>query len=169
MTSGTATLRSLMAAEEHPKVVQERLGHSTITLTLDTYTHVVPGMSTFRGRLILQKTVYLMQSMGIFLGYRFNWYVYGPYSPELPRHGFELAQRFQEVEPYEFHRESHRKSFDRLIDFLGDNRRNPIWLEAVASIHFQRRLQGRRGVSMRARTRACEAVCAVTRSGGRHP
>jgi uncharacterized protein YwgA len=97
-------------------------------------------MSTFRGRLILQKTVYLMQSMGIFLGYRFNWYVYGPYSPELARHGFELAQRFQEVEPYEFHRESHRKSFDRLIDFLGDNRRNPIWLEAVASIHFQRRL-----------------------------
>jgi integrase len=37
-----ATLR--MAAGEHPKVVQERLGHSTITLTLDTYTHVVPGM-----------------------------------------------------------------------------------------------------------------------------
>lgn len=34
----------LMPAGEHPKVVQERLGHSTITLTLDTYTHVVPGM-----------------------------------------------------------------------------------------------------------------------------
>jgi integrase len=34
----------LMAAGEHPKVVQERLGHCTITLTLDTYTHVVPGM-----------------------------------------------------------------------------------------------------------------------------
>lgn len=34
----------LMAAGEHPKVVQERLGHSTIQLTLDTYTHVVPGM-----------------------------------------------------------------------------------------------------------------------------
>jgi integrase len=34
----------LMAAGVHPKVVQERLGHSTITLTLDTYSHVVPGM-----------------------------------------------------------------------------------------------------------------------------
>lgn len=34
----------LLAAGEHPKVVQERLGHSTITLTLDTYSHVVPGM-----------------------------------------------------------------------------------------------------------------------------
>jgi integrase len=28
----------------HPKVVQERLGHSQISLTLDTYSHVVPGM-----------------------------------------------------------------------------------------------------------------------------
>jgi len=28
----------------HPKVVSERLGHSTIALTLDTYSHVLPGM-----------------------------------------------------------------------------------------------------------------------------
>ena len=28
----------------HPKVVQERLGHSDISLTLNTYSHVVPGM-----------------------------------------------------------------------------------------------------------------------------
>ena len=28
----------------HPKVVQERLGHSTIAITLDTYSHVAPGM-----------------------------------------------------------------------------------------------------------------------------
>jgi integrase len=28
----------------HPKVVQERLGHSAISLTLDTYSHVLPSM-----------------------------------------------------------------------------------------------------------------------------
>ncbi len=28
----------------HPKIVSERLGHSTIGLTLDTYSHVLPGM-----------------------------------------------------------------------------------------------------------------------------
>ena len=28
----------------HPKVVQERLGHSQIGITLDTYSHVVPTM-----------------------------------------------------------------------------------------------------------------------------
>ncbi len=29
---------------EHPKVVQERLGHSTVSMTLDIYSHSVPGM-----------------------------------------------------------------------------------------------------------------------------
>lgn len=28
----------------HPKVVQERLGHSSITMTLDRYSHVIPSM-----------------------------------------------------------------------------------------------------------------------------
>ena len=27
-----------------PKVVQERLGHSSIAITLDTYSHVLPGL-----------------------------------------------------------------------------------------------------------------------------
>jgi integrase len=34
----------LLAAGEHPKVVQETLGHSSITLTMDTYSHVLPGL-----------------------------------------------------------------------------------------------------------------------------
>ena len=28
----------------HPKIVQERLGHASIQVTLDTYSHVVPGL-----------------------------------------------------------------------------------------------------------------------------
>jgi integrase len=34
----------LLMAGEHPKVVQERLGHSQISVTLDTYSHVLPSM-----------------------------------------------------------------------------------------------------------------------------
>jgi|SRR5262245_26722095 len=34
----------LLLAGEHPKVVSERLGHSSVTLTLDTYSHVLPNM-----------------------------------------------------------------------------------------------------------------------------
>jgi integrase len=33
-----------LEAGVHPKVVSERLGHSTIAITLDTYSHVVEGM-----------------------------------------------------------------------------------------------------------------------------
>jgi integrase len=28
----------------HPKIVSERLGHASIVLTLDTYSHVLPTM-----------------------------------------------------------------------------------------------------------------------------
>lgn len=34
----------LLSQGVHPKVVQERLGHSQISLTLDTYSHVLPSM-----------------------------------------------------------------------------------------------------------------------------
>ena len=33
-----------LQARVHPKVVSERLGHSTISVTLDTYSHAVPGL-----------------------------------------------------------------------------------------------------------------------------
>jgi len=39
-TAATLMLR----AGVHPKVVSERLGHSTIAITLDTYSHVLPDM-----------------------------------------------------------------------------------------------------------------------------
>ena len=49
----------LLLADESAKVVSERLGHSTITLTLDTYAHVLPTMQ--------QRAA---ATMGKILGYR---------------------------------------------------------------------------------------------------
>jgi hypothetical protein len=34
----------LLKAGTHPKIVQERLGHASIQITLDTYSHVAPGL-----------------------------------------------------------------------------------------------------------------------------
>ncbi len=39
-----ATLR--LTNWEHPKVLSERLGHSSITLTMDTYSHFTPDMQS---------------------------------------------------------------------------------------------------------------------------
>ncbi len=39
------TMATLMLAQgEHPKIVSERLGHATVGITLDTYSHVLPGL-----------------------------------------------------------------------------------------------------------------------------
>ena len=39
---GHATLMLMQGV--HPKIVSERLGHSSVGITLDTYSHVLPGM-----------------------------------------------------------------------------------------------------------------------------
>lgn len=35
-----------LGAAEHPKVVQERLGHANVSITLDIYSHVTEGLHT---------------------------------------------------------------------------------------------------------------------------
>lgn len=43
--TNVATLDSLISEMvQHPKFVQDLLGHANISLTLDTYSHVLPGM-----------------------------------------------------------------------------------------------------------------------------
>ncbi|MDW7671855.1 MAG: tyrosine-type recombinase/integrase [Bacillota bacterium] len=42
----------LLQAGVHPKVVQERLGHSKISITLDTYSHVLPSMQKEAAQLL---------------------------------------------------------------------------------------------------------------------
>ncbi|GHO84220.1 hypothetical protein KSZ_22260 [Dictyobacter formicarum] len=34
----------LLSMNVHPKVVQELLGHSSITITMDLYSHILPSM-----------------------------------------------------------------------------------------------------------------------------
>jgi integrase len=34
----------MLASNIHPKIVQERLGHSSIAITMDIYSHLMPNM-----------------------------------------------------------------------------------------------------------------------------
>lgn len=49
------------------------------------------SVSSFDERLILQKAAYLIQSAGIRLGYRFRWYLRGPYSPDMTADAFSIV------------------------------------------------------------------------------
>jgi len=43
----------LLKAGTHPRIVQERLGHSSIATTLDIYSHTVPGLQNQRQNVLI--------------------------------------------------------------------------------------------------------------------
>ena len=44
MQQGGEGIRFLLTKNVNPKIVSEMLGHSSIAITLDTYSHVLPTM-----------------------------------------------------------------------------------------------------------------------------
>jgi|GEM_PF-294306 len=102
-----------------------------------------PKLDTFSERFNIQKRVYLIQLLGYDLGYRFGWYLRGPYSRELTADAFTLRDELQDGE----------KDFDEYL--LADDGKERIsrarqlwelpagadigqdeWLELLASLHY---------------------------------
>lgn len=99
------------------------------------------SIGSFSERLILQKTIYLMQVFGLPLGYRFSWYFHGPYCPDLTRQLYEIREINERNEKRKFKSQDHEATFIRFIEFLGDKKKDRNWLEAVASLHYLKRDQ----------------------------
>lgn len=53
-----------------------------LKLVLD-HLGISPDVSTLQNRICIQKAIFLAKYAGVDLGYSYNWYVHGPYSPEL--------------------------------------------------------------------------------------
>jgi len=101
------------------------------------------SLRDFNDRLKLQKTIYMTQVCGVDLGYRFSWYVHGPYSPDLTETAFgykDRASYFEKVSTsYKITDASKKrlKNVKRLIE--ADAKQGldiPSWLELLASIHY---------------------------------
>ncbi len=97
-------------------------------------------ISAFKGRLILQKTVYLLQSFGLNLEYKFSWYIHGPYSPDLTRDAFKLQPIYQDLPLINFENSPLESLLKNFQEFLGQNKDDPDWLEQVACTHFLKTL-----------------------------
>ena len=97
-------------------------------------------MSTFKGRLVLQKTIYLLQSFGLYFGYKFSWYIHGPYSPELTREAFKLKPFYRKVPHAKFAKSHTEKRFKEFLNFVGGKKRDADWLEQLACTHFLKAL-----------------------------
>lgn len=100
-------------------------------------------VKTMEGRLCMQKAIYLAQRAGPDLGYRFNWYLRGPYSPALAEAYFEAYPNrasFQQYSAGEKIKKSLR-SLRKLFEAKPESASKPQWLEALASLHYLQYVQ----------------------------
>lgn len=89
----------------------------------------------FKGRLLFQKRIYLLQALGLDLKYRFSWYIRGPYSPSLTKDGFALIPIYNEL-PTEPLTQNEQQIITRFLNWLSLKKEDEEWLELVSSIHF---------------------------------
>ena len=118
-------------------------GRILLKLVLDEIGLGELGLDTFSSRLNLQKRVYLVQLTGLDLGYRYNWYLRGPYCPSLTRDAFSLKD---ELESAEKDHEGYKLS-DSSLEKIGKTKEiwetpsgvsvdSPTWVELLASLHY---------------------------------
>lgn len=98
------------------------------------------SVASLEDRLRLQKAVYLGQLFGVDLGYRYSWYVKGPYSPSLTQDYYRLCdegassaseQKFvNEVEQ----KLTQAKGFLEKPDCVELSKAH--WYELLASLHY---------------------------------
>lgn len=102
-----------------------------------------PKLQTFSERLNVQKKVYLVQALGYDLGYRFSWYLRGPYSRHLTEDAFalrdELAAGDNDADGFDL-ADSVKGIVGRAKELWklpnGLNLDADRWLELLASLHY---------------------------------
>ncbi len=97
--------------------------------------------SSFKQRLIMQKTTYFLKVFGIPFEYPFTWYLHGPYSPQLAKAMFDSLTPLEKVSEIELINEQFVKAFENVEQLLGERKHDAQWIEALASLHFQQRLE----------------------------
>jgi len=97
-----------------------------------------PKMSTFAERKKVQKLTYLLDKVfDMNFKFSYNWYLHGPYSPEVTTALFDVIERGQivNIDPKVLLDEDLRK-IDQLKSFLGDDLDSNDKLELLVSLHF---------------------------------
>lgn len=101
-------------------------------------------VKNFEDRLLMQKSVYLMQEMGTSCGdYDYFWYKFGPYSQSLQNDILDMLNNTSECDVNNFKEHLTDRAKANLDNIKGIIAKNPStsysnkeWLEAIASLHF---------------------------------
>lgn len=100
------------------------------------------NIEDFNERLRYQKLVYLLQVSGVPMGFRFNWYVRGPYSPGLADSLYIISKNqglLEETAQINFrNQEIINQKIQKLTGVLAENIDNPEYLEIIGSLSYIR-------------------------------
>jgi len=104
-------------------------------------------LGTFSKRFNIQKKIYLAQIAGVDLGYRFSWYLKGPYATTLTEDAFalkdEIADGVADHEDYQLLDEV-AAALDSAKKLWEKPPEPPVsddhWLELLASLHYLRHI-----------------------------
>ena len=113
----------------------------------------------FSDRIRIQKAIYLCQAAGVNLGYRFRWYLRGPYSPSLTKDYYELQMLIDGDERIANGRNLNSDVRSRIHGIrhimtppshIGLEQSS--WLELISSLHYLTKIYGLAGAECKLRS-----------------
>lgn len=95
---------------------------------------------SFEDRIISQKKIFLLQEMGIDIGYSYNWYIRGPYSPDLTTYIYDNLDMLKDHDFSEYRLSDAAKSKIDVINRLEKEKPQSLtvvaWYELLASLLY---------------------------------
>ncbi|NDB33199.1 MAG: hypothetical protein EB150_08720 [Nitrososphaeria archaeon] len=96
---------------------------------------VEPRLDNFASRKQLQKLTYLIEAFGIFLGFKFSWYLHGPYDRRLTAVLYDDTREESDRQvDNTFQNEG--EIIKKLKEFLGRDIHSSRTLELIVSLHY---------------------------------
>lgn len=108
-----------------------------LKLVCDQFSNL--NVQSFQTRILLQKTIFILQEIGLNLGYDYNWYLRGPYSPQLTADAFEIQNDvalFQEEAGKYKLTDTATSVIARVHAIIGEKINDDTFMELVASLVF---------------------------------
>ena len=91
-------------------------------------------------RIISQKKIFLLQEMGIDIGYSYNWYIHGPYSPDLTAYMYENLDMLKDYNFSGYKLSDIAKDKIQIINNLEKKKPHTLtvvsWYELLASVLY---------------------------------
>jgi len=96
-------------------------------------------MNSLEERIRVQKISYLAQCYNLNLGYKFSWYIRGPYSKDVTSAGYEIFNNNIDLNQMQTTFELDRERMDRFRRFITPHINDTLWLEIAGSATYLRK------------------------------